>query len=53
MANEKKIISLTVKVGLVLFAICILAPISLMVLFRHAVPLQTCKFGVLFLPVVH
>lgn len=43
MATEKKIISLTVKVGLVLFAVCILAPVSLMVLFRHAVPLQTLR----------
>ncbi|VAH71048.1 unnamed protein product [Triticum turgidum subsp. durum] len=43
MATEKKIISLTVKVGLVLFALCILAPVSLMVLFRHAVPLQTLR----------
>ncbi|XP_048561316.1 alpha-1,3-arabinosyltransferase XAT3-like [Triticum urartu] len=43
MVTDKKIISLTVKVGLVLFAVCILAPISLMVLFRHAVPLQTLR----------
>uniref|UniRef100_M8C8T5 Putative glycosyltransferase AGO61 n=1 Tax=Aegilops tauschii TaxID=37682 RepID=M8C8T5_AEGTA len=43
MATEKKIISLTVKVGLVLFAVCILAPVSLMVLLRHAVPLQTLR----------
>uniref|UniRef100_A0A0A9CRF5 Glycosyltransferase 61 catalytic domain-containing protein n=1 Tax=Arundo donax TaxID=35708 RepID=A0A0A9CRF5_ARUDO len=43
MACEKKIVSnLTVKVGLVLLAGCILVPISLVTMFRHyAVPLQT------------
>jgi hypothetical protein len=45
MACEKKSVSnFTVKVGLVLLAGCILAPISLATMFRHyAVPLQTCK----------
>lgn len=45
MASEKKFVSnFTVKVGLVLFAGCILVPISLVTMFIHyAVPLQTCK----------
>ncbi|KAL6627538.1 hypothetical protein ACP70R_031264 [Stipagrostis hirtigluma subsp. patula] len=43
MACEKKIVSnFTVKVGLVLFAGCILVPMSLATMFRHyVVPLQT------------
>lgn len=43
MASEKKFVSnFTVKVGLVLFAGCILVPISLVTMFIHyAVPLQT------------
>lgn len=44
MPSEKKVISsFTVKVGLALFAGCILAPISLMTMFRLAVPLQTLR----------
>nr|CAB3476516.1 unnamed protein product [Digitaria exilis] len=43
MACEKKgVSSFTVKVGLLLFAGCILVPISLVTMFRHyTVPLQT------------